>query len=140
MNDSQTLTEQVKNLRAGQRVRVEYESGATSWASEGVLAAPSANRLWITGSGADVRDAHGTASSFLTSVTVLDDPLPTEPGSVIKATVTRDGVSVVDVVLLLTDDPDNCWRSATLIRHYRWHRAEHLSNIKVGRIVFGDES
>lgn len=63
--------------------------------------------------------------------------LPTEPGSVIRATIR----GVPDTVATLSKYGG--WRTSTPIKSHCWHQPEHiyLSTVVVGRVVFdGDAS
>ena len=124
-----TLDEKVAALRPGMRVRATFcDTRPREWTVEGALYEGSAGWLLVGGSAVVVE--RGKHASYLTDIEVLPGPLPTEPGAVIEATVTRDGVSMDGVRLFVDTDGD--WVSDRAIAdRYRWHRPEHLSNVRV---------
>jgi hypothetical protein len=126
-----TLTEQVKALRVGQRVRAEFTEGNDQWTAEGALRG--SGSAWLAvGNSQTVRTNDDKPSACLTAITILVDPLPTEVGVVIEATVTRGGVSVDNVRLMRCDGSSHPWCSAAAVDGWRhWHNDRALSNVRV---------
>jgi hypothetical protein len=83
-----------------------------------------------------VRSVDGDPGSRVQRIYREVPDLPTEPGSVIRATVR----GVPDTVMVLADDGD--WRSFVPISWSYWHETERidLSTVRVGRIVFEEDA
>lgn len=86
--------------------------------------------------GMTVRGANGVPNTYLTAVYRNVPALPTEIGSVIRATIR----GVDGVVAVRNDDDDDAWAHQRIrCDYWRSYASDiDLSTVEVGRIVWGD--
>lgn len=122
-----------KNVRVGDRIRVEYMSGPVEYVRTGVVVALTAEGTALAEDDRILWSA--TQQGTITLLDRLAPVLPSEPGSVIIATIHR----TTGVLLVLDDTDDPSWWSAVRVTTptgpARWHSPQDITEWTHAKVV-----